>query len=667
MIGPIVRRKLRSRFLLTIGFIGSSVIAAPPNLQAASEPYHNYLAENIWPVSGYDQAWWTPFASAPSVLGWRFGVDLQDFGTNMSDALFAASNINVANYVGNGNQRVSWQISRPLGPSLFTGERRTIPWMLNSTSMVAYRISAMPSDLNEEQDIFEFARTQKVETILVDKTPGKLFQTAALAQSYGIDVAICAGSADRQVAFKAVRDSLSGSYGNASWHLKATEGSQSNRTERVNPYLNRGEENSKSHGRIGLCLTKDDASLGMSELDNIVTEFGDRVFYVELPAGQRPGECQNACVLSLLYKRKTYPTLIVIRGSGPDHVVEEVKRAVADLDNALRPLIADQALKRSKLSNGASTDAPSPVVAHIPSGMTPGNAENWDPVTPEARAAIASAIPKSAPVAPHKPRKLLVMDLNLAYPGHTSIPIHNYALKLMGEVTGAYQAIFDNDLDNLKWPAIKKYDAIFLNNTVGLIFSDPAVREGLIKFVKEGGGLAGIHAATHASLDWPEFSQMIGAYPASHQEPTEQVWLKIDDPDSPLMKSFAGQEYLHQDEYFRFFPPYDRHDLHVLLSIDTKRTDMSQYIMPGPPTPGLPPMMPAGRYVDKYNVDYLGREDSDYAVSWIKSYGKGRVFYTTMGHSPTLFSDPKLASHMLAGIQYVLGDLEADSTPNPIH
>ena len=57
------------------------------------------------------------------------------------------------------------------------------------------------------------------------------------------------------------------------------------------------------------------------------------------------------------------------------------------------------------------------------------------------------------------------------------------------------------------------------------------------------------------------------------------------------------------------------------------------------------------------------RPDRDYGLSWIKRVGKGRVFYTALGHTPTLFATPALAEHVLAGIQFALGDLEADATP----
>ena len=106
---------------------------------------------------------------------------------------------------------------------------------------------------------------------------------------------------------------------------------------------------------------------------------------------------------------------------------------------------------------------------------------------------MIAAVPAEAPAKPKKPRKLLVLDLQVAYGGHGSIPAANLALELWGKKTGAFTAEFSNDLDNLKYPKIKDYDAIFLNNNVGQVFVDPQVRAGMLRYVKEGGGLAGCH------------------------------------------------------------------------------------------------------------------------------------------------------------------------------
>jgi type 1 glutamine amidotransferase len=259
-------------------------------------------------------------------------------------------------------------------------------------------------------------------------------------------------------------------------------------------------------------------------------------------------------------------------------------------------------------------------------------------VPADERAKIEAALPKQAQVKPKKPRKLLVIDLCPAggyY--HATIAHANLAIELMAKNTGAYEAIFSNDLNNLKYPAIKQYDGVFLNSVVGEVFSDPEVLSGLLRFVREGGGVAGIHGTTYASMDLPEFSGLMGAADGPHR--VEQATLKIDDPNSPLTKQFNGKGFTRSDEYYHFLPtgPYSRDKLHVLISIDASKSDLSNWKV---------------------------RPDNDYGSVWIKSYGKGRVFNCAMGHTPTLFATPELAQLILNGIQFILSDLPADTTPS---
>ena len=128
----------------------------------------------------------------------------------------------------------------------------------------------------------------------------------------------------------------------------------------------------------------------------------------------------------------------------------------------------------------------------------------------------------------------------------------------------------------------------------------------------------------------------------THTVSDEKVVIKIEDPSSPLNASFGGKSFPLVDEFFRFpTPPYTREKLHILLSIDTDKTDLKQYTCAG-----------------------CQREDNDYAVSWIRTYGKGRVFYSVLGHQANDYSTTFLMEHFLAGIQYIAGDLDADSTPS---
>jgi type 1 glutamine amidotransferase len=57
------------------------------------------------------------------------------------------------------------------------------------------------------------------------------------------------------------------------------------------------------------------------------------------------------------------------------------------------------------------------------------------------------------------------------------------------------------------------------------------------------------------------------------------------------------------------------------------------------------------------------RPDQDYAVAWIKKYGKGRIYYNSMGHMPETMMSKKIMGHVFAAIQFLVGDLEADTTP----
>jgi type 1 glutamine amidotransferase len=105
----------------------------------------------------------------------------------------------------------------------------------------------------------------------------------------------------------------------------------------------------------------------------------------------------------------------------------------------------------------------------------------------------------------------------------------------------------------------------------------PEVRLGLQRFVREGGGLAGNHGTSHASMDWPAFADMIGVRRGVHRASTGKCWIKIDDPKSRLTAPFNGEDFEYQDEFFRFpNPPYSRSRLHILMSIDVAKTDMNQ-------------------------------------------------------------------------------------------
>lgn len=264
-------------------------------------------------------------------------------------------------------------------------------------------------------------------------------------------------------------------------------------------------------------------------------------------------------------------------------------------------------------------------------------------ITPEERAKVEAAIPASAPAVPKKPRKLLVFDLNAGRFGHPSIPYANLAMQLMGKKTGAFEATVTSDPAMLEPSKLRGFDAVYLNNTIGDIFSTAEVRDAFASFVANGGGVIGNHATTVTATEWKEFGNILGGRGASHRMTDEKVLVRVEDPSNPITKVFGSTPFEYSDEIFRFQPPYARDKVRVLLSVDPQKTDMNQ-----------------GRCFGQ-----CYRDDNDYPVAWIHEYGKGRVFYTTLGHNPYVFWDARMLPFFLAGIQYALGDLEADATPKP--
>jgi type 1 glutamine amidotransferase len=275
---------------------------------------------------------------------------------------------------------------------------------------------------------------------------------------------------------------------------------------------------------------------------------------------------------------------------------------------------------------------------HSPEGKIRGP----DRLKPEERQAIEAAAPRQAIVKPKKARRLLVTDIQM-YSGHSTIPHGNLLLELMARNTGAFEAVFSNDLNLLKYPKIKEFDAVYLNNVCGMVHNDPEVREGILRFVREGGGIGGHHAVTFANNNWPEFAEMMGGWAGAHH--VEKQMIKVDDPNSPLTRAFGSASFEHTDEFYQFPPssPYSREKQHVLLSIDVEKSD---------------------RATDSRLCPQCTRPDQDYGLAWIRTYGQGRTYFTPLGHTNIFYTDQRWTGHLLAAIQYILGDLDADATPS---
>lgn len=211
---------------------------------------------------------------------------------------------------------------------------------------------------------------------------------------------------------------------------------------------------------------------------------------------------------------------------------------------------------------------------------------------------------------------------------------------------GAFTVDFSDDYAAFKIENLVKYDALVLNNTTCLkTKANPHVASAIASFVRWGGGLCVIHAGADNFYDAPECAHIVGGRFDGHPWVANGTWaFKVEDRESPItapFKGFADGKFKRSDEIYQQSSPfYDRSKLHILISLDFS----------DPTTANA-------------NVKRQKRADKDYAVSWIRRYGKGRVFYTSFAHDDRAWKADDTRAHIFAGLAYTLGTLKADDTP----
>ena len=237
------------------------------------------------------------------------------------------------------------------------------------------------------------------------------------------------------------------------------------------------------------------------------------------------------------------------------------------------------------------------------------------------------------------PRKILVYSRTTGF-RHSSIEFGAAALKLMGEKTGAYSVVHTEDEKMINATELAKHDAVLMLNTTNNPISNPKARKAFEDFLAQKKGLIGIHAATDCHRNWPNYLEAMGGVFDGHPwSARDKVTLYNECPDHVCAK-MVPQGYVIQDEIYQYKDDkhFTREKMRVLLSLDLTG----------------PNMMKKG----------MKRKDNDYPVSWLRSHTGSRIFYTNLGHNESTFWDKVAMQHILTGIQYACGDIEADATPS---
>ena len=263
---------------------------------------------------------------------------------------------------------------------------------------------------------------------------------------------------------------------------------------------------------------------------------------------------------------------------------------------------------------------------------------------------INQALPQKSVASPKKARKILIFSKTNGF-RHGSIETGAKSLTLLGEKTGAYTAIHSEDDSHFEPEKLKQFDAVLMLNTTGDVFTpkdkakrgtpeakkrEALLQQSLVDYVNGGGGLIGMHSATDTYKNWKEFNDMMGGAFAGHPW-HKAVPIKNLAPKNTINLDLKGADFLVTDEIYQFRKDTAKaSERKMLLALDNDKEDLSK-----------------GAY----------GKDGLYPISWIDQYGKGRIYYCSLGHRNEIFWNPTVLQHYLRGIQFALGDLEADATP----
>ncbi len=218
----------------------------------------------------------------------------------------------------------------------------------------------------------------------------------------------------------------------------------------------------------------------------------------------------------------------------------------------------------------------------------------------------------------NKPSKrILVFSKTRGY-HHASIAAGVAAVQKLGMENGfAVDTTTDSSFFSKK--TLKKYAAVVFMSTTGNVLNDEE-QAAFEKYIQNGGGFVGVHAATDTEYDWPWYNRLVGAYFKSHPKQQEAV-LTVTDPTN-ISTQHLPTTWKRFDEWYNFKSMQP--DLHVLITIDEK--------------------------------SYTGGENGDmHPMAWYHDFDGGRAFYTELGHTDESYQDPLYLKHLLGGIEYAMG------------
>ncbi|GAC1361328.1 MAG: hypothetical protein NVSMB3_09620 [Acidobacteriaceae bacterium] len=228
---------------------------------------------------------------------------------------------------------------------------------------------------------------------------------------------------------------------------------------------------------------------------------------------------------------------------------------------------------------------------------------------------------------------------------HDSVSAAMAAVYNMGKESGLWDTTIRTDTELLTKKTLQNnaknlsyFDLIVFASTTGELDMDAAQKQDMMSFIKEDGkGFVGIHAALDTNYKWPEYGEMIGGWFDQHPWMTFNAPIVNEDPEFPAVRHLP-KEMVKYDEIYQP-KSWSRDKVHVLLSLDPAKLDYA-------------------------NNPRIHRADHDFPVAWDSLYGKGRVFYSTLGHTEESWQDPDIRKMYFEAIKWSLWMTGGSTTPH---
>jgi uncharacterized protein len=225
---------------------------------------------------------------------------------------------------------------------------------------------------------------------------------------------------------------------------------------------------------------------------------------------------------------------------------------------------------------------------------------------------------------------------------HEAVTHAMVTIDKLGRDTGLWDTVIRTDTEpltkrKLEYNAknLDDFDAIVFY-TGGSLEMDDEKRTAFLSAIRDDGkGFVGIHSAAITFTNWPEYGEMIGGFFDEHPWNTFAAPVIVEDPTFPGMKGW-GSSFVLTDEIYQM-KNYSRSNTRVLMRLDPSKLDLAN--------------------------PRVHRTDKDFAVAWAKTFGKGRVFYTTLGHVEANWDKPEMQTMVTEAIKWALRLVDADITP----